>query len=141
MTVSLANAIARVQTLADAITGIRSVPDYPPEKLASAPAALAYMGAGEWHCQAGLKQWQGDIVLEILVGRNQPDLPRAFEALTGYAEDVANQLENDPTLNGTCDVIVFPIRQEAPVMVQYADVDYMMLRFAIRVKCENAITV
>ena len=141
MTVSLAGAIARVQALADTITTIRLVPNYPPEKLAVVPAALAYMGPGEWHCQASQKQWKGDIILEVLVGRNQPDLARAFELLTGYAEDVANQLENDPTLNGTCDAIMFPIRQEAPAMTQYGDLEYVMLRLAIPVACMNAITV
>jgi len=54
---------------------------------------------------------------------------------------MANQLENDPTLNGTCDAIMFPIRQEAPAMTQYGDLEYVMLRLAIPVACMNAITV
>ena len=140
MAVSLAGAIARVQTLVDAITSIRLVPDYPPEKLGAVPAAIVYMGAGEWHCEAMQKRWRGDIVLEIMVGRTQPDLASAFEALTGYAESVANKLEGDPNLNNTCDQIVFPIRQEAPALVDYAGIEYVMVRWHIPVSCTNAIS-
>jgi hypothetical protein len=140
VTQSLAGAIARVQTLADGISTLRLVPDYPPEKLAVAPAALVYMGAGAWHCEAMQKRWLGDIVLEVFVGRNQPDLARAFELLTGYAESVADALEGDPTLNNTCDQIVFPIRQEAPVMTQYADNEFVVVRWAIPVSVTNAIS-
>lgn len=140
MTVSLADAIARVQTLADAIAGIKLVPEYPPEKLATAPAAVVYMGAGEWHCEAMQKRWRGNVIVEVLVGSNQPSVPAAFKLLTGFAEDFANALEGDPTLNNTCDQIIFPIRQEAPVMTKYAEIDYVMLVFAVPVSCTNAIS-
>ena len=140
MAVSLAGAIARVQTLADAITGIKLVPDYPPEKLATAPAAVVYMGAGEWHCEAMQKRWRGNVMVEVLVGRNQPDIPAAYKLLTGFAEAFANKLESEPTLNGTCDQIMFPIRQEAPVLISYAQLEYVMLVFTVPVSCTNAIT-
>lgn len=140
MTKSIAAAIDRVQDLADAITTIRLVPAFPTEQIGATPAAMVYMGAGEWRCQADRKQWVGDIVWEILVPRS--NLPMAFHLLTDYAEDVANALEGDiaPPLNDTVDQLMFPIRQAAPVMVNVAGVDYVSVTWTITVDIWTEIT-
>jgi len=133
MTKGLSYAIARVQDLVDEVSGIRFMPDYPPEKLPSAPATVCYMGAGTWNCQSGAYQWTGDLVLELLIARNQPDLPNAFELATGYVEKIINELDQDETLNATVDQIMFPIRQDLPAMVQYGELEYIMVRLSIPV--------
>jgi len=139
MTLSLASAIARVQTLMDGITSIRTRPDYPPDMIGAYPACLVYMGSGEWHCQAGQKEWRGNIVIEILVPRQVPNLSRAFELLTGYAESVADALEDEPTLNNTCDAIMFPIIQEAPAATMWGSDELVGVRWLVPITVTNDI--
>ena len=140
MTKSLADSIARVQTLMDGIVSFRFKPEYPPDMIGAYPACIVYMGSGEWHCQAGQKEWRGNIVIEILVPRMRPNLSDAFELLTGYAESVANALEDEPTLNETCDAIVFPIIQEPISMGPWGTDEPVSLRFQVPITVSNAIT-
>ena len=140
MTKSLADSIARVQTLMDGITSIRTNPEYPPDMIGAYPACVVYMGSGEWHCQAGQKEWRGNIVIEILVPRMRPNLSDAFELLTGYAESVANALEDEPTLNETCDAIMFPIIQEAPAATTWGTDELVSVRWQVPITVANAIT-
>ena len=139
MTKSLADSIARVQTLMDGITSFRFKPEYPPDMLGAYPACVVYMGAGEWHCQASQKEWRGNIVIEVLVSK-LPNLADAFEKLTGYAEDIANALEDEPTLNETCDAIIFPIIQDAVSMGPWGTDEPVSLRFQVPITVSNAIT-
>ena len=139
MTKSLADSIARVQTLMDGITSFRFKPEYPPDMLGAYPACVVYMGSGEWHCQASQKEWRGNIVIEVLVSK-LPNLADAFEALTGYAEDIANALEDEPTLNETCDAIIFPIIQDAVSMGPWGTDEPVSLRFQVPITVSNAIT-
>ena len=139
MTKSLADSIARVQTLMDGIVSFRFKPEYPPDMIGAYPACIVYMGSGEWHCQAGdQKEWRGNIVIEVLVTR-LPDLADAFEKLTGYAEDVANALEAEPTLNETCDAIMFPIIQEPISETIWLSDRPISLRFQVPITVTNNI--
>ena len=140
MAQSITGALARVQTLMDAITTFKSVPAYPPEKLAISPAAVVYLGAGQWHCVAMQMEFRGNLSMDVMVPRNQPDLQTAFKSQTALSVLIAKSLEGDPTLSNTVSQINFPIIQSAPTMTMYNEQEYVSVRWDIPVVVTMDIT-
>ena len=138
MSQSVLGALQYMMDLVGAISGIRGAPDYPEEITNVYPFAIAYVGAGEWHCQAGQKEFRGDLVLELHVSRK--DLPRDAEKLMGYVESIPNAIENAPTLNNTCAQVMFPIQFSGLVASQYGSQETLAYIWRVRVSVWSAIT-
>ena len=140
MSRGVAEAVERLQTIVAAVTGIRSAVD-PPEQLPPLPCAIVGMGAGFWHCEAKMKQWRGDLIIDLFVKREGPGLARAYNELMTYTVGIANQIENDPLLNSTVDNIMFPIRQSAPAGTEWGGREALMVEMTVPVKITTAIEV
>lgn len=139
MSQSIAGAIARIQTLVGAISGIKAAPTAPPGQMAQYPYAMIYQGAGTWTTEAsGTKRFEGNLVLELHVPF--ADLSRASDTLAGYVESVVNALAGDPTLNSTVATIQWPIAFDGLVARNYAGTDTLAYVWRIPVRMVNAIT-
>lgn len=75
-----------------ALQGIRAVPEEPPDSINAFPFVVAYDGGGGvWSSYTpGAKQWLGNIVVELHVGRT--DLPHDFENAQIWSEVIPNAL-------------------------------------------------
>lgn len=105
---TLQQAIDRLQELVGAIDGIREAPDEPPENIAVFPFAVAYASGGRWESvSSGWAIAYHTITLELHVSRR--DLPRDVQKAMAYSESVIVALYNDPTLDGTVELINEPI--------------------------------
>lgn len=139
MAQSVEGAIARVQTLVGALSGVRKAPTTPPESMNEFPFAIAYLGTGEWtHYTNGGKQFLGDIMVELHVARK--DLPRNVGLLMDYAESIPNAIMADVTLNGTVSS-VNGVRCEGLRAVNYAQgLETLAMAWAVHIKMQNGLS-
>ena len=140
MTQSLSGALARVQVLVGALSGIRRAPTDPPASMNVFPFSIAYVGAGEWtEYSNGGKQFLGDLMLELHVAFK--DLPRNVAELMTYAESIPNAILGDGSnLNSTVSS-VNGIRFDGLRVVAYAQgLETLAMVWAIHVKMQNALT-
>jgi len=139
---TLLGAVAAIQDVADAMTGIRYAPDYPPDSLNIFPCAICYGARGERQGLGG-NGWveAHDIIFcEIHVPRK--DLARDVALLMPFVETFCNDLLEDVTLGGDVTAIEPPITWEVLERTFDAQgaVKTLCLRFTIPVKLVNAIT-
>lgn len=111
---TLQEAIDQIQDIVGAISGIKSAPHEPPEKLSAYPFAVAYLGTGEFRAGPGRGAYTGEhsIILELHVARKNLayDVARAM----AYAKSIPNALF-DAHADGTFTAfgaMVGPIRYE-----------------------------
>ena len=77
----LANAVAAVQDIVGAISGIRGAPDTPPDQINMFPFSIAYPTSGDWRrTRIGTREGVQSIAVELHFSR------------TGLARDVAEAL-------------------------------------------------
>ena len=98
---TLEAAIAAIQTSIASISGIRSAPALPPEKMTAGvfPFVVAYPDTGTVEVNTpGEMKFLHNIVIEIHVARK--DLPRDVDTLYPYAESVPNKIFTDVTFGG-----------------------------------------
>jgi len=139
MTQSISGAIARVQTLVGAISGVAAAPTTLPGKLTQFPFALIYPGSGSWTTEAATaKRYEGELILELHVAYKE--LGRSSDLLASYVESVVNELADDPTLSGTVATIQWPVRFDGLVGRNYGDVETLAYVWHIPIRMANAIT-
>lgn len=141
---TLVAAIAAIQDVADAMTGIRDAPDYPPDALNIFPISVCYgvrgTAGGLGGCTSA--EYHDTIYCEIHVPRK--DLARDVAMLMPYVETFTNDLLEDVTVGSNIpEGIVPPIDWE--VLERTFDaagglVKTLVLRFTIRIKRINTIT-
>ena len=140
MAQSISGALARVQTLVGALSGIRKAPTEPPASMNAFPFSIAYIGPGEWtEYSNGGKQFLGDLMLELHVAFK--DLPRNVAELMDYVESIPNAILGDNSnLNSTVSS-VNGMRFDGMRVVAYAQgLETLALSWAIHVKMQNALT-
>lgn len=139
MAQSIVGAIARVQALVGAITGVAAAPTTLPGKLTQFPFALIYPGPGSWITEAAsTKRYEGELTLELHVAYKE--LGRSSDTLAGYVESIVNELADDPTLNGTVATVQWPVQFDGLVGRTYGDVDTLAYVWHIPIRMFNAIT-
>ncbi len=108
MSLTLQAAIVAIQNKADALTGVRGAPDYPPEDINVVPFAVTYMSSARHEIgSAGRMTSFFNLVTEIHVSRK--DLPRDIAGVIAYADSFPAALRDDPTLGGAITAIVGPV--------------------------------
>jgi hypothetical protein len=101
---ALQDAIAKIQSLVGAVSGIRAAPEYLPESINIFPYAVCYAGSGSYDfAPAGVMKGLHNIILEIHVARK--DLPRDTEKVMDYADSIPLAIMHDPTLSATVSTI------------------------------------
>ena len=134
-------AIAQIQTYMLTLTGMREAPTDAPEQPHVFPFAICAPAEGEWTgLQVAWKQGLQTVSLDIHVARK--DLPRDIQKLADFEDAVPNILIANPTLNGTVDTIVYPIRWRLVTFSwdQMGQVKTIGFRFLITVKMETVVT-
>ena len=102
----LQDAITGVQALVGAVSGIKSAPSYPIEKLGPFPMAVAFAGEGVWEFGAGGdKKGLHSIVVIVPVARK--DMKYDAEKVMPFCESVPNAIMADPTLGGNASTFGF----------------------------------
>jgi hypothetical protein len=85
------SAIAEIQNVVGALTGIQDAPDYPPDQINAFPFAVCYARSGTHDIgPPELKTSLHNIVIEIHTSRQ--DLPFSVESVVGYIDSVPNAL-------------------------------------------------
>jgi len=101
---ALQDAIAKVQELAGAVSGIRAAPEYLPESINIFPFLVCYAGSGSFEiAPAGVMKGLHNIILELHVARQ--DLPRDTKNVMQYSDSIPQAIMADPTLGGTVSTI------------------------------------
>ena len=135
---TLVQAIAALQDLTGALTGVREAPDYPPGAIGVTPVFIAVPGSGEY---TGLNQTLAKnrhvIALQLWVSRN--DLARDVKELAPYIDTVSNMLLKNVTLTNTVETIVMPITYSVGPR-ESGGIQYLVCEWQITVKQENAVT-
>ena len=101
---ALRDAIARLQSHAGALSGMKEAPIDPPESANQFPFAVSYVRNGSWHVEsAGFSHAFVTLVTEIHLARNI--LPLDIVAALPFFEPFLRKLLADQTLNATVDNI------------------------------------
>lgn len=104
MAVTIADAVAQLQTLARGMAGIVEAPEFVPESANQFPFAISYANSGSVSFPS--KGWaigQHELVTELHFSRIS--LPAAIEQSLPYFETFIDLIIADPKLNGTIDTV------------------------------------
>lgn len=131
MTKSITTAVANIQTLVAALSGMRSAPAQPPDSAGAFPFGVSYIGAVEVN-QASLTQRTHifTIITEIHVARK--DLPRDVAKLDPYPTAFPDAIWDAPTLSGAVDTVLGVVGQLIPS--SWGGVDTLCWQFNTRIK-------
>lgn len=102
------NAIARLQVLALACTGIKSAPDYPIEDATALPLAIAHITEGN-AIQQNATMTQCNLVVAVDFHFARVNIKDAYQRIDTLIPEYLTRLGGDPTLSGTVDTIQFPV--------------------------------
>lgn len=142
MAKTIDDAVAALQTIVGAISGIRSAPDEPPERAAAFPFIICHQSTGTFETETAndgtdtAVKGLHTIVLQLHVARR--DLPRAYAKAIPYPELIKNVIfkQANLTLSGTIDTIVSEISYTFGDL-EYGGVDTLGYIFQIPVKIKN----
>jgi len=138
---SLPGAIARLQTLALTISGIKDAPSTPPESINVFPFVVAYPARGEYITEgSGTTRGLHTIHTEIHYARTL--LGAAVTSATSMIETYSDTILADLTLNGTVDTIVLGPDNRLPYefgRLEWGGIETIGIRFIITVKIRRNI--
>lgn len=124
--------IAALLDTLGSVTGIVRAYDDPPEALNEFPCVIAYAFTGELNVMsAGLGKELHTLVVEVHHTRQL--LPQAIDAAKVWPRRVLTALNDDLTLGGTVDAVVWPVRYRAGRLA-YAEEVHYGVRFEVTVK-------
>lgn len=97
---ALQDAIAALQVIVNAVSGIRQAPEYPPDGVMVYPTAIAYASNGTWTVltKGGAKALH-TLVLDVLF--DPTHLPAAVKEAMRLSDALPKAILADPTLGGT----------------------------------------
>lgn len=127
---TLAAAIADIQSKALTMAGIKSAPVSPPESANAFPFVVSYARSGEFVPGAGWANYHHTIYTEIHLARQL--LSAAIESALPYAESFAALLLADPQLSGTVQEVK-TVRYEFG-RLNWSGIDTIGFRFQIDIK-------
>jgi len=130
MTLTIAGAIAQVQTLAAALTDMAMAPSYPLESFNEFPFAITFQGPSRYE-GGPVKQQFITLITEIHVSR--ANLPVNIAKVAGYGDTFPAAIWADPTLAGTV-TCVNAVRCAGLAPLGYGDMETIGFRFEIDVK-------
>lgn len=137
---TLQEAIDQLVDAVGSLTGIRTAPDEPPNKIAVWPAIVTHVENGTFkHSPIGVMTGTHTVIMDLLLAHK--DTTRDVTTLMGYAKSIPNAIF-DAQKDGTLAAIeeIGEITYEFGPMV-YADQECMGFRFRIRnVKTQDSIT-
>ncbi len=130
MTLTIAGAIAQLQTLALAQTGMAMAPSYPLESFNEFPFAITFQGPS--HYDGGpVKQQFVTLITEIHVSR--ANLPVSIAKIAGYGDTFPAAIWADATLAATV-TCVNAVSCSGLKPLGYGDMQTVGFRFEIDVK-------
>ena len=141
----LATAIARVQTLVGALSGMKGAPSKMPDKLHSFPFSVAYPGAGTWamaYMGGAAIQDTGQIVIDLHLCSQDKGVAAAMDALGDYFETLPKALAADETLDGNItDQGMGPqiIVHDGLLALTYAGIDTYACRWRLNYEREETL--
>lgn len=101
---TLETAIARIQSLARGLPGMKQAPSLPPEQAASYPFCVCFPLRGAWSAQSdGWLIGLHTIAAEIHIARR--DLPIDVDVALPFIESFPAAILSDPTLNGNVQTV------------------------------------
>ena len=140
----LSDAVARIQDLAQSLTGItiKSAPDYPIENVDPLPMVISYVGSGNFHAvnATTLKNFP---VIHTEFHFSRVNLKQMAQQMTAVAFEFPKLLAGDPTLNSKVTTIVMDVGSPVPYEsrpFEWGSVVTQMMLFAIPVKLLQAPT-
>lgn len=139
MSNTVQGAIEAIQDIALTVTGIRSAPDYAPDKLPALPAVVTYPARGNVTSMGGnSSQDFHTIYCEVHVQRK--DLARDIKTLVPFIDSFRNELAGAPTLNDAVTTINYPITYEILEREFGSGNKTLVLRFIVEIKQLNVLT-
>jgi hypothetical protein len=138
---TLQAAIAALQALVGAVSGIREAPAILTEVPQVFPCARAYPWEGEWATlSAGTKRGRQTIALDVHVARR--DMRYDMAQVYPFVDTIGEVLAENPTLSGTVQTIMYPVTWSMRSFQwdQSGQVITLGFRFLIPVKMDTATT-
>ena len=135
---TIQNVINDIQDTILALSGIKAAPDYPPNKIAIAPAAITYPASGSLGANsAGWFQELHNVNIDLVVP--MLDMTSDFTKLNPYLRSIPNEIFDDPTFGGnasTFDTVTYTL-----ITFEDAGIAYRGYRFTVNnIKITPAIT-
>lgn len=138
---TLEAAVAALQALVNAVSGIREAPALLTDVPHVFPCARAYPWEGEWTGMGGeWKKGMQTIALDVHVANR--NVKHAVKALYPFADSIGNMLAANPTLSDTVQTIDYPVTWSFRSFTwdTQGQVITLGFRFLIPVKLETAQT-
>lgn len=134
------DAIAAIQDIWEALTGIRAAPDYAPDKLPVLPAVITYPVRGTLEGMGGSTSSRDEhtIYSEFHIARK--DLARDLTTLIPFIDTFRNEIVGAPLLSDSVTSVLYPIDYEILERELSLGEKTLVLRFIIRVKQVNVLT-
>lgn len=141
---SLQTAIARVQTLMAALSGIKVAPALLPDNVNDYPFIIAYDGEANWDMPTfdATAQHEGTIVIELHAGSRDKGVRQAIEKALPFAESVPKALLGDPRLNDTVSWLQYgssPITSSGLIIMEYGGIETYGYRWRLGFSKEEAL--
>lgn len=131
MAKSITTAVANIQTIVAALSGMRQAPSQPPDSAGAFPFGVSYIGAVDvTQASLTLRTHIFTIITEIHVARK--DLPRDVAKLDPYPTAFPDAVWTTPTLTGAVDTVLSVVGQLIPSA--WGGVDTLCWQFNTRVK-------
>lgn len=130
---SLQNIITQLNAVLSTMTGIERWYDDPPESLNQFPCGLSYASNGEMSVASfGASKALHTITFEVHHARTISQ--EAIDAAKVWPDRVLAKLAANPSLNGACDTVVWPVRWQAMPLPYGTDELHYGVRFSMTVK-------
>lgn len=125
-------AIARLQVLALACTGINKAPSYPIEDATALPLAIAHIVAGEATADnASTARLLNVVNVDFHFAR--VNIKDAYQRINTLVPEYLQRLCGDPTLHGAIDTIIYPVTFTV-TPAQWDTLVTQMVSFAVQFK-------
>lgn len=127
-------AVLRLQAVVGAVAGVKSAPDYPPDKPAAYPFAIAYMGGGDFNSlrhSERLDRYVGNITLELHVSAQ--NMPSRVAEITPMIELIRDAIAADSRLNNTLSAPISSLNVSPLQGFTYAGVETLGYIFTVPV--------
>ena len=125
-------AIARLQVLALACTGINRAPDYPIEDATALPLSIAHLVSGEGRADNASTVRLLSVV-DVDFHFPRVNITDTYKKIYALVPEYECRLAGDPTLNGIVDTITFPV-PFAVTLAQWDSIVTQMVSFTVQFK-------
>ena len=128
MSDTIQDVVANIQTTIDALSGVRSAPNYPPNQISTSLTAITYPASGVIGAQSS--GWMKELhTVNIDLITPVQDLTRDLTLLNPFLRSIPNALIKAPTFGGNAET--FDSVSYSYIVIEDGGIQYRGYRFVI----------